>query len=100
LGTTRENASSATRSRCECVAVDCLPVPCVEERRRSRPAIAGRESRAQSSERARRSPLEIAAIGPGAKLRRAKRGTSETRKDPAQAHRRRELVIGLLQSAT
>src|SRR5215472_15725749 len=100
LETARENAYSAMRWRRKCDEVDCLPVRCGAERHWTRPVIAWTESRAQSSERARGSPPEISATGPGAILRRARRAESEPRKDHAVTRRRQESATGLLQSAT
>ena len=86
--------SLAIRSRWRRADADCWPVPYGVERRWSRPASAGTESRSQSTERAPGSPPGIAAIGPGAGLRRAKRAQSESRKDPALTRPRQESATG------
>src|SRR5215471_16412821 len=95
-----ENAFSATQSRCQRVGGDCLPVPCDVERRCSRLGAAGTQSRVQSSGRARESPLEIAAIAPGAKQPRAKQAQAAIRKYRVVVRLREESATVLLQSAT
>src|SRR5262249_50549688 len=96
----RENASLATRSRCQCVEVDCLLVLCGVEQDSCCRAAGGTESRARSSGRAQGSRPEIAAVAPGAGRHLTKEVRSWRRKYHAVTRRREELASWLLQSAT